>query len=696
MVDETSGGTSRWDEVGRSRYERRWNASEARAARDRWRQSNGGEDEFGWKCAMLLLGQEHWIRRRVESVSFTDIGTTRRRLSFDFTLSEDKRLHWRDETGSQDMVAVPLTFLGKGDLVHLDARTQSGESVTIMDKINGQEVLLAAARYCFRQIPDFDSLMRTMDDRWGRRRKDSDWTCLDSAIDACIRDKSDDAHAARKRQRMILQLLRLMRCDVNLRRNWLDDGFQLQLHDWSNSRRGQSKGDSAFEALMASLEGYVGERIEALPCLEEDIYGRQNVLRAAGWMMPVEAFLLLLSTCIDCYVSIALVSEEYVKHRCMLKMSFDSDYSENELDRYLHPNFERLNFAFQASSAYSTHVELDPIAGGSIGKVEWDVRGAWQNDVEMSIVSGRLHFATNPVKHVPLMKIRVTLISQLPAILANVGWSLMFLACTLLNVLHAESMFGWAETYYNANNVLALLAVLFTLWVARRINSMSHSVSQELSRYPNVVVSANLAVTTVSYLLCGIDDGKVVPLGMVPRALAWMCLVVSAVLSLVSLGGLATWIRLKFGFRGNDGRWFSCLTDSGRFPLLQINAPERGDWRKRRVRPWNDKKQRAKEILASRKKTWEAMRSDGNPDTEGDRRDAGRGLRKKSPAFFLRLRQVLGSNAGDVVLPSEQGPYSLVSDWRCKADVLDDKRFFVECLWNPRVVDACPADDSQC
>lgn len=111
-----------------------------------------GSQELKHAAAYMLLGQTEWILRRSETVTFTAEGSTRRHITFDCMLPDDphKWLKWlpdneamqcwpyaRRGNGDQDSpdpdqeyqpkyVGLPVTFLGKGDLINLDVRDGEG------------------------------------------------------------------------------------------------------------------------------------------------------------------------------------------------------------------------------------------------------------------------------------------------------------------------------------------------------------------------------------------------------------------------------------------------------------------------------------------------------------------------------------------------------------------------------------------
>jgi hypothetical protein len=89
----------------------------------------GDVGNTGARMFWLLLRPEAWIHRRVESVSFTDIGVARRRVSVDFTYPARFPGDEEDEPTATSLSLVPLTLLRKRRLVNFDLRREDGASI---------------------------------------------------------------------------------------------------------------------------------------------------------------------------------------------------------------------------------------------------------------------------------------------------------------------------------------------------------------------------------------------------------------------------------------------------------------------------------------------------------------------------------------------------------------------------------------
>lgn len=96
-------------------------------------------DNNGKAALYMLLGQAEWILRRTETVSFLNGGNTRRSISFDCMLPGDdaKWLRWIPDTHDSQTepryVGLPVTFLGKSDLINLDCATATAPCCTPSD-----------------------------------------------------------------------------------------------------------------------------------------------------------------------------------------------------------------------------------------------------------------------------------------------------------------------------------------------------------------------------------------------------------------------------------------------------------------------------------------------------------------------------------------------------------------------------------
>lgn len=578
--------TANRNEDGRRKKDGAWSRG---IIGDPWRRAGTTADPLARQCATLLLGQDIWIQRRVENISFTSQGTTRRQISFDFLLPKDKMIHWRCYGEERDLIAVPLTFLGKGDLIHADARTASGETVPLTRLTENKEFSAYALDYCCNGLQEIQSSGRFRGDRpfftavrdycvnRGMSEKKANYAVHDAH--AFIAGMSVDERGIIQRIReLIADWLRALDGNADGGNALVKVGEMLDLNSEKDWLRTQSQ---CTLALLTCLQDYVfaciQEHRDDSTTMPRESDSNGNPIVSPWRKVALHTYLLLLSTCCDMYPCTVLLPRKFVENRTIVKLSFDSSYQESKWDRYAKPASEQLELSFQTASAQSTHIEINPIAGSRIAMVEQNLKGDQPTNMRSSVSAGRVHISTQASRMRPLLHLRLTLMSNVPSILANIGWSALFLACALINAAYAWGKFNAAEEYYNPQNVLAALAVFLTLWVARRINTINHSLSQDLNRYPSVIISANLTVASLSCLCCGLLYQQ----ERHDTVLQWIvlcCALFSALLSGIAAHGWIQWLRY-YNYRcdashGRDGmrRRVSFIVDTGTVPLPHFNA----------------------------------------------------------------------------------------------------------------------------
>lgn len=616
------------------------------------------DDVFRWKCAMLLLGQDTWIERRVETVTFTEQGTTRRNIGFDFLVPRSMRLPWRESGTDRTLVAVPLTFLGKGDLIHADVSVAGGEPVPLLRLDDNKDIAIAALDYCFEQIEDHDRLLElcgALACQWSGEHTSFSVRAAHAGI-VCSPVDVDDVNGSRRRRiRGILDRLYgpsaagTISGTVGTRQDYEHTG---------TDDRYRSQTLSA-ETLIHALEEYAA----SAPVPE-----------------PTDAlttYLLLLSSLCESYVCVAIIPEDQANGRCLVKLSFDSSYQESAWDRYMLPSSEQLDLSFQTDAAQSTHIEINPIGGSSIALVEWDLRGERRTRIRSSVAAGRVHISAGKRDRLPSLHLHLTLLNKLPTILANCAWSLLLLLGCIANavVIGHPQMVG--EIPDTLGSVADILALLFTLWVARRINSFDHSVSQDLTRYPNILISANLLVVSLSCVMVGATamfDGFAVP----ALGLSIVCVVLSLVLSLPVFHGLVVWRRCRHGvpaYHLNSAgdkvvvnkRNVTFLRDSGTVPLPQYNG---GYLKEDQTDSKNGKDERPKMDEATRKLIV---------------RDAKRRSHWKRTRVFLDrhvFRDDNSRSSNPSLYPADHSPYLVLEGTGHTESSLKAKAQFVAVRWH--------------
>jgi hypothetical protein len=104
---------------------------------------------IGLATAVLILFWPEWLHRRVELVTFEDHDVIRRSNSFDFTLPRHV-LDLLDIDGKDPInVAIPLTFIRKDELIHLNLSSEGNEAIPLLSSpqvsILSEAALLATA-----------------------------------------------------------------------------------------------------------------------------------------------------------------------------------------------------------------------------------------------------------------------------------------------------------------------------------------------------------------------------------------------------------------------------------------------------------------------------------------------------------------------------------------------------------------------
>lgn len=104
----------------------------------------------GVACTPLIASPEEWINRRVETIELLSREETRRRVSIDFTLTEEQLT----ELEIGDGVVVPISVLTKEPRRNFDLRDESGRAVPVLGREqNGELAHIALANAAVRVLP---------------------------------------------------------------------------------------------------------------------------------------------------------------------------------------------------------------------------------------------------------------------------------------------------------------------------------------------------------------------------------------------------------------------------------------------------------------------------------------------------------------------------------------------------------------
>ena len=313
--------------------------------------------------------------------------------------------------------------------------------------------------------------------------------------------------------------------------------------------------------------------------------------------LAMQAYLLLLSSACDTYPLVVLVPIERVRNheRLMVKIGFDAGYRESLLQK-LDLRNQTIDLAFQTYSARSTHIEVAAAEGivltnaseiiSSSGLKEPHARKRFDRSEATSkpmeamagilphrvspvsakhhlsarIAAGRLHMSTSRREKWPLTHLRLTLMLRRNFIASFVMWSLLTL---MLNVgigcvigigpwpglVTAKQISPQVLSFFSAQNVVGAIAVVFTLWVARRISTMQHRVVEGLNSSMTAMMNINLLLFTCLFLVaCGgmIGNGDDITGGGWQPVWRWItlaCLLVSAAITAISISEWIEYLR---------------------------------------------------------------------------------------------------------------------------------------------------------
>lgn len=114
----------------------------------------------GAACVDLIAHPADWINRRVETIELLHHEETRRRVSIDFTLSEE----CARELEITDGVVVPISLLTKAPRRNFDLRDESGRAVPVLGRDQNGHLahiaVLSAALNTAEEEPDSDAFGR--------------------------------------------------------------------------------------------------------------------------------------------------------------------------------------------------------------------------------------------------------------------------------------------------------------------------------------------------------------------------------------------------------------------------------------------------------------------------------------------------------------------------------------------------------
>ncbi|PAU69840.1 hypothetical protein B1400_0375 [Bifidobacterium italicum] len=593
----------------------------------------------------MMLGQADWVLRRSEQISFSASGSTRRSMTFDVTLPEDEQLwlKWRRPASHENQVSnadeyeehyqyvgLPITFLGKGDLIHFDATDGQGNTLhTVLSEDNGI-VLYNALNYCLcaqdpeeandllytlnramhtqmrRELARIDDIEKTL----GRRRRDElrddlaeyrtqledaaaclQWWC-DCRDGNVLEDKTDIRYDGKPLIAKYYSRHSVKYLALNLVHDAIIQGMQ---GAWPGVRSSRNPGsifptahvhglpESVFARINAGsgktpsictvpLSDAAANELEVLrkqtiaALLEEmcpDTGDSSNSADAAmgivaatdakplhdDWIMTAFAefvhrwraqietsslpaskkqeredtlrtYLLLLSSACDTYPLVVLIPREQAHKRLLIKISFDAAYRERFID-VINPCAQTIEFAFQTYGAHSTHLEVEPLDDMILTNAQQVAAetGTQHNQhrqhnarLRARATARRLHLATKADARQPMTRLRLSLMMRRNFIVSFLLWSTMTLLFTgfaayLVNLADPAVPFDHLPAQISGllgqDNMLALLALILSLWMARRISTIQHPLVEGINASTNAFMNMNIALILVSaFIVC--------------------------------------------------------------------------------------------------------------------------------------------------------------------------------------------------
>lgn len=105
----------------------------------------------GMACTRLIADPTEWINRRVETIELLSHEETRRRVSIDFSLTNDQL----EDLSIGEGIAVPISVLTKEARRNFDLRDESGRAIPVLGKHqNGELAHIAVMNGAVNALPD--------------------------------------------------------------------------------------------------------------------------------------------------------------------------------------------------------------------------------------------------------------------------------------------------------------------------------------------------------------------------------------------------------------------------------------------------------------------------------------------------------------------------------------------------------------
>lgn len=311
----------------------------------------------------------------------------------------------------------------------------------------------------------------------------------------------------------------------------------------------------------------------------------------------MQSYLLLISSACDTYPLVVLIPIEHAedRQRLMVKISFDAGYREDVFNTLV-PFNQTINLSFQTFGARSTHIEVAPAENvvltdvaevcapdesektGEESEAHKTVHGfhGLRKDKTLSrhlsarVAADRLHVSAGAHDKWPLTHLRLSVMMRRSYIASFLLWSLLLLVLDigLVCVIGAPGQAGLANdpgisgqilSFFSAQNILAILALVYTLWVARRIGTMQHRVVEGLNSSMTGLLNTDLLIFTVLALVAsagmkaGDNGGDDIVSGMWPSGWKIVCVIGAVVAAVIALIAIIEFMQYWMRSTKSDG-----------------------------------------------------------------------------------------------------------------------------------------------
>ena len=521
-------------------------------------------DSFGEAGSYLLLQQVEWIDRRNETVSFEEQGTTHRHIEFDCTMpGRNKRITWRvradgENEDGEEYAILPVTFFGKGDVVALRVTDESGSALPTLPQERSlffvQRVLGSIidehyddglAKYKVEDV-FLDNFLKLRDERmlFGIHAAVSeDRLTGENMYSGMFGQQAGQSGIKLRRHRKTWceSLIDGLNADILYVKSKSADDVSAEdkcWHRWNKQDTGFNEDDADFNALCDMIADEIDQLIDwawerkhkntKVPVFDV-ILDRRRILTK---------YVMTLSLLCDTYPLLVLLPIERANkcHKINIAVDFETGYREDLLDRW-RPDNQIVDLAFQTYCANETQIEVKPIPGGVLTDCREEIFARkWKgNPIENGdtyarplngrVVAGHLNVNVRRERYNPICRLRLTIMHNRGVLASFALWTALLAVLNMLTLVFvinyptwshdtdaAKKLFNGNEPWgdwgvgqsiislYRPENTLAILALVLSLWVARRISTVRHVMVEGLSSATNAVLNADLGATIIAYI----------------------------------------------------------------------------------------------------------------------------------------------------------------------------------------------------